>query len=476
MRPTHVPAIHTATVLAISLASQVRNAAISPRVGSSSGTPMISIARDAATGSRGVETLRGRARTSGSAREGGVRLPAGSRLHSASVVSRQPRFEPSNRDFCAKWRCFLSHEPSNRQRRRTPKCRRAWDASATLLRPGGFDSRQARISRRFSRDSAFRASPVAQTPTRAFPASSGRRATPRACARPRARRAALAHARRRLPSPSLAPASLRAPELARSSRARRRPRRARSRTMPPPAAPSRASAFETVAEAVVPPLPLDDRSPPQRDAPPAPGAAGHDGRWNLAAATRAAFPERFPTLAAARKAVRRGEIRVAEPHHESNAPAPSAPASSAPASSAPAPPPPAAARRLPPSPRRFHRRLAAHVGVPRDGPERPPALRDPPGDRVRGRALRDRGQARGRAHGRRRGVDRGERPAVRPRAGGRVGGRAAAAEADAQARQTDGGAAALRQDEARAGNPRGGVRGEASDQEVQGAAVRRRER
>ena len=84
--------------------------------------------------------------------------------------------------------------------------------------------------------------------------------------------------------------------------------------MPPPAAPSRASAFETVAEAVVPPLPLDDRSPP-RDAPPAPGAAGHDGRWNLAAATRAAFPERFPTLAAARKAVRRGEIRVAEPHH-----------------------------------------------------------------------------------------------------------------------------------------------------------------
>ena len=105
--------------------------------------------------------------------------------------------------------------------------------------------------------------------------------------------------------------------------------------MRPPAAPSRASAFETVAEAVVPPLPLDDRSPP-RDAPPAPGAAGHDGRWNLAAATRAAFPERFPTLAAARKAVRRGEIRVAEPHHESDAPAPSAPASSAPASSAPA--------------------------------------------------------------------------------------------------------------------------------------------
>ena len=300
MRPTHVPAIHTATVLAISLASQVRNAAISPRVGSSSGTPMISIARDAATGSRGVETLRGRARTSGSAREGGVRLPAGSRLHSASVVSRQPRFEPSNRDFCAKWRCFLSHEPSNRQQRRTPKCRRAWDASATLLRPGGFDSRPGRISRRFSRDTAFRTSHAAQTPTRAFPASSGRRATPRACARPRAparRSRMLAVAFPRLPSPL--------PAFARpSSRGRRAlgvVPAARARTMPPPAAPSRASAFETVAEAVVPPLPLDDRSPPPRDAPPAPGAAGHDGRWNLAAATRAAFPERFPTLAAARE-------------------------------------------------------------------------------------------------------------------------------------------------------------------------------
>ena len=304
------------------------------------------------------------------------------------------------------------------------------------------------------------------TPTRAFPARRGvarpRRARPsRACA-------ALAHARCRLPRLPR-PASLRAPG-SRGRRALGVVPAARARTMPPPAAP---------------PAPPRSRPSPgggprpsttarRRRRAPAPGAAGHDGRWNLAAATRAAFPG-FPTPRPRGKPSAEA-IRVAEPHHETPRLRPRLlrPPSSAPASSAPAPS--SLGARLPPSPRRFHRRLAAHVGVPRDGPERPPALRDPPGDRVRGRALRHRGQARGRAHGRRRGVDRGERPAVRPRAGGRGGGRAAAAEADAQARQTDGGAAALRQDEARAGNPRGGVRGEASDQEVQGAAVRRRER
>ena len=41
-------------------------------------------------------------------------------------------------------------------------------------------------------------------------------------------------------------------------------------------------------------------------------AAGEDGKWNLAEATLAAFPSRFPTLAAARKAVRRGEVAAAE--------------------------------------------------------------------------------------------------------------------------------------------------------------------
>ena len=40
-------------------------------------------------------------------------------------------------------------------------------------------------------------------------------------------------------------------------------------------------------------------------------AAGEDGKWNLAEATLAAFPSRFPTLAAARKAVRRGEVAAA---------------------------------------------------------------------------------------------------------------------------------------------------------------------
>ena len=39
-------------------------------------------------------------------------------------------------------------------------------------------------------------------------------------------------------------------------------------------------------------------------------AAGEDGKWNLAEATFAAFPSRFPTLATARKAVRRGEVAV----------------------------------------------------------------------------------------------------------------------------------------------------------------------
>jgi 23S rRNA-/tRNA-specific pseudouridylate synthase len=41
-------------------------------------------------------------------------------------------------------------------------------------------------------------------------------------------------------------------------------------------------------------------------------AAGEDGKWNLAEATLAAFPSRFPTLATARKAVRRGEVAVAD--------------------------------------------------------------------------------------------------------------------------------------------------------------------
>jgi len=53
------------------------------------------------------------------------------------------------------------------------------------------------------------------------------------------------------------------------------------------------------------------------EVPAAGGAAGEDGpgedgKWNLAEATLAAFPSRFPTLAAARKAVRRGEVAAAE--------------------------------------------------------------------------------------------------------------------------------------------------------------------
>ena len=52
------------------------------------------------------------------------------------------------------------------------------------------------------------------------------------------------------------------------------------------------------------------------EVPAAGGAAGEDGpgedgKWNLAEATLAAFPSRFPTLAAARKAVRRGEVAAA---------------------------------------------------------------------------------------------------------------------------------------------------------------------
>jgi hypothetical protein len=39
-------------------------------------------------------------------------------------------------------------------------------------------------------------------------------------------------------------------------------------------------------------------------------AVGEDGKWNLAEATSVVFPFRFPTLATARKAVRRGEIAV----------------------------------------------------------------------------------------------------------------------------------------------------------------------
>ena len=292
----------------------------------------------------------------------------------------------------------------------------------------------------------------------------------RVLARPRGARACS-------PSPSLA-----FPRPCQPSRARARAVVARSASSPPRAlgrcrrpprlrAPPRS---RPSPRRWSPPLPLDDRSPPQRDAPPAPGAAGHDGRWNARRGDARGVPRAFPHPRGRAEAVRRGEIRVAEPHHESNAPAPSAPASSAPASSAPAPSSRGAAiTALAPalsSPSRGARRR------PRDGPERPPALRDPPGDRVRGRAhCAIVVKPEGRAHGRRRGVDRGERPAVRPRAGGRVGGRAAAAEADAQADKPTG-AAALRQDEARAGNPRGGVRGEASDQEVQGAAVRRRER
>jgi len=68
---------------------------------------------------------------------------------------------------------------------------------------------------------------------------------------------------------------------------------------------SASARFATVATGIVPPLPDDDA-----DADAELDVAPDDGRWNLAKATLAAFPERYPTLTAARKAVRRGELRV----------------------------------------------------------------------------------------------------------------------------------------------------------------------
>lgn len=125
---------------------------------------------------------------------------------------------------------------------------------------------------------------------------------------------------------------------------------------------SASAAFESVDEAVVPPLPTpqgdsrgggedgaaggaagaknkrarstspdlclpdagaprDDASEPPPPPPPRPrpratnmpghgGPPGADGRWNLAAATLASFPARFAKLSDARKSVRRGEVLV----------------------------------------------------------------------------------------------------------------------------------------------------------------------
>lgn len=95
--------------------------------------------------------------------------------------------------------------------------------------------------------------------------------------------------------------------------------------------PSTSRAFEVVEEGVVPPLPPRHAPPPATatadapapapapdDAPskrarvagPPPRDGTEDGRWNLAAVVRASFPDRFPTIASAKKSVRRGEVRV----------------------------------------------------------------------------------------------------------------------------------------------------------------------
>ena len=95
--------------------------------------------------------------------------------------------------------------------------------------------------------------------------------------------------------------------------------------------PSTSRAFEVVEEGVVPPLPprhapppatstatADAPAPAPDDAPskrarvagPPPMDGTDDGRWNLAAVVRASFPDRFPTIASAKKSVRRGEVRV----------------------------------------------------------------------------------------------------------------------------------------------------------------------
>jgi len=90
---------------------------------------------------------------------------------------------------------------------------------------------------------------------------------------------------------------------------------------------SSSRAFEVVEEGVVPPLPplhefsssiADGPAPDPDDAPskrarvagPPPRDGTEDGRWNLAAVVRASFPDRFPTIASAKKSVRRGEVRV----------------------------------------------------------------------------------------------------------------------------------------------------------------------
>ena len=90
---------------------------------------------------------------------------------------------------------------------------------------------------------------------------------------------------------------------------------------------SSSRAFEVVEEGVVPPLPplhefsssiADGPAPDPDDAPskrarvagPPPKDGTEDGRWNLAAVVRASFPDRFPTIASAKKSVRRGEVRV----------------------------------------------------------------------------------------------------------------------------------------------------------------------
>jgi len=66
--------------------------------------------------------------------------------------------------------------------------------------------------------------------------------------------------------------------------------------------PSSSAAFECVEDGVCPPLPPRDAA-----AAAAAAAAGKDAeeQWNLAEATKAAFPFRFPSLSAARRVVRR---------------------------------------------------------------------------------------------------------------------------------------------------------------------------
>ena len=149
-------------------------------------------------------------------------------------------------------------------------------------------------------------------------------------------------------------------------------------------------------------------------------AAGEDGKWNLAEATLAAFPSRFPTLAAARKAVRRGEVAAAAADGARVA----------------------AARRLPALARLATRDSSARAQQRDAGPGPVPGGHAEAGRGVRRRPLRGGGQARARRDGGRAArvrVDRRAHGAVRDAAVRGHARRAGAAAARAQAGPGHGG-------------------------------------